>query len=110
MEIKRLNDKQKKIFKGIMLVNLIAVLVMAFYYFFAYIINTGVDNFFHSYVFLPLFIFLLATLIIEMSMISNNSSFKSNSSADNAMFYLGLILIVVAFFTIFVEIFLNSLK
>ncbi len=110
MEIKRLNDKQKKVVKAIMLVNLLAVLSMAFYYFFAYIINTGEENFFHTFVFLPLFIFLLATLIIEMSMISNNSSFKSNSSADRAMFYLGLALIVVAIFTIFVEIFLNSLK
>lgn len=110
MNIKRLNEKQKLIVKVIMMINLILVLGLGIYYFVNYIINTGEDNFFHSYVFLPLFIALLATLIIEMSTISNNSSFRSNSSADKAMFYLGIALLIVAVCTIFIEIFLNSLK
>ena len=109
MELKRLNDKQKKIIKVVMFINLVLVLGLGIYYFVEYIINEGTDNFFQGYVFLPLFIFLLGTLVMEMSLLSNNSSFKSNSSADKAMFYLGIGLLVLAVLTIFIQIFIRSL-
>ncbi len=110
MELKRLTDKSKKVLKVLMLINLIIVLALVFWYFFAYVINTGEDNFFRRYVFLPLLLALLGILIMLMAVLSNSSSFKSNTSADKTMFMVGIIVEVLALIAIFAQILINRIR
>jgi uncharacterized membrane protein len=110
MELKRLSEKTKKLFKILMLINLVIVLSLVFWYFFTYVINTGKDNFFRSYVFLPLLLALLGTLIMLMSVLSNSSSFKSNTTADKTMFMIGIIVEVLAIIAIFAQILINRMR
>lgn len=109
MELKRLSDKNKQIFKVLLFINFIIVFSLAAWYFYAYIINQFEDTFFRQYVFLPLFIALLGTLIMLMSLLANSSSFKSNSSADKTMFIIGIALEFLAILAIFGEILIHRI-
>ena len=110
MEIKRINDKTKKIFQGLLTLNTLIVLALGIYYFIYYIIQNGSENFFSKWVFLPLLIALLGVEVILMSTLFYNSSYKSNSSADKSMYLIGFILIGLAILSIFIEMVLNGLS
>lgn len=110
MEIKQLNSKQKNLFKALLLINTFVIIGLGMYYFIFKIIQKEPNSFFDTYVFLPLFLILLGTETMIMSLVSYNSSFKSNSSQDNAMFKLGMIIIIIGILTIFVIIGMNKLR
>ena len=67
-------------------------------------------NTFDKYVFLPLFLFFIGTLVILMSITGANSSYKSNPTNDNAMFTIGVGIIIIAFITIFICILFNKAR
>ncbi|MCR5786628.1 MAG: hypothetical protein K6G28_02925 [Acholeplasmatales bacterium] len=110
IKIKEISSNQKIIFKTLLLINTFIILGLATYYLVFRIIQQREANIFDMYIFLPLFIVLLGWEVMLMSIVSYNSSFKANSSQDNAMFNLGLILIIIGIITVFILLLINKLR
>jgi len=109
MELKKVNQSKLKLFKVLLYINTFVILGLGVYYVAMHVFQHMENNFFDSYVFLPLFLMFIGFEIMLMSVVYYNASYKSDYKQDSAMFKLGIIIEIVAFITIFICILINHL-
>jgi len=110
MKVIEIDKKRLGLIKTLLFINMLIVIGLGIYYSYMHIFNSYNMNTFDKYAFLPLFLFFIGTLVILMSITGANSSYKSNPTNDNAMFTIGVGIIIIAFITIFICILFNKAR